>query len=354
MTRNDPEALIKRALGEKVFPGIAVSVEQRGRILFRGFYGRAAVLPEERPLTAGSLFGLASLTKPLVTAPVLLSLMEKEGITPEEKVGRFIPELNGVTARLSLKDLLLHTSGLPPVPELYRLFSDGDHCVKKAALERLYQIQPEITPGTEVRYSCTGYILLGLTAQALGKKPLDQLFYQLIRDPAGLKDLMFTPPEADRRRAVTEEYDPWRGRWIQGEVHDENAWVMGGVSGNAGLFGTLDDTAALMDIFRQDGRMGGSQILAPETVHRMTRSQTGGIPGDPRAFGFAANGKDIFAGPGFSADSYGHTGFTGTSVWVDPQRDLTIIILTNRVHYGREETADKIKAFRRDFHRLFL
>ena len=165
---------------------------------------------------------------------------------------------------------------------------------------------------------------------------------------------MFTPGAADRARAVTEEFDPWRGRWIQGEVHDENAWVMGGVSGNAGLFGTLDHVAALMEMFRQEGRLGGIPILAPETIRLMTTAQTGGIPGDPRTFGFAAQGKDVFAGQGFSKESYGHTGFTGTSVWIDPRRGLKVVILTNRVHFGREETAEKIKKFRRDFHRLFL
>jgi CubicO group peptidase (beta-lactamase class C family) len=354
MTEDDPGKLIQKALESKVFPGIAALVEQKGRILFRGVYGRASVFPEERPLDDQNLFGLASLTKPLATAPVLLSLMEREAISPDEVIGRFLPKLNRLSARLRLKDLFLHTSGLPPVPDLFHLFTDGNCCNKKTALDRLYQIQPEIPPRTEVRYSCTGFILLGLAAEVLGGKPLDQLFYQLIRDPAGLHNLMFTPSAADRIRAVTEEYDPWRGRWIQGEVHDENAWVMGGVSGNAGLFGTLDAVAALMELFRQEGRIGGRQILDPETIRLMTTGQTGGIPGDPRAFGFAAHGKDIFAGPGFSEGAFGHTGFTGTSVWIDPQRDLKIILLTNRVHFGREETAEKIKQFRRDFHRLFL
>jgi len=354
MTRNDPEKLIQEALKKKAFPGIAAVVEQKGRILFRGVYGQAGVFPEERTLTDQNLFGLASLTKPLATTPVLLSLMGKEAVSPDEEIGRFLPGLNRESARLRLKDLLLHTAGLPPVPDLFRLFPDGKHCDKKEALDRLYQLRPEIPPGTEVRYSCTGYILLGLAAEALGQKPLDQLFYQLIRNPSGLHDLMFTPDRAAREKAVTEEYDPWRGRWIQGEVHDENAWVLGGVSGNAGLFGTLDDVVALMDLFRQEGQIGSAQILPPKAVQLMTRGQTGGIPGDPRAFGFAANGKDIFAGPGFSESSYGHTGFTGTSVWIDPQRGLKIVILTNRVHYGREETAEKIKQFRRDFHRIFL
>ena len=158
MRENDPGKLIQQALDEKVFPGIAVLAEQHGRVLFRGVFGGAAVFPEERPLGDQNLFGLASLTKPLATAPVLLSLMERESVSPDEEIGKFLPGLNPVTARLRLKDLFLHTAGLPPVPELFPLFPDGNSCQKKTALEHLFRLPPEIPPGTEVRYSCTGCI----------------------------------------------------------------------------------------------------------------------------------------------------------------------------------------------------
>ncbi len=350
----DPDKLITEALAENTFPGIAVQVEKKGKIIFQSVRGKASLLNGGEELKRDSLFGLASLTKPLATSLVLLHLLEQEGLSTEKTLGVFLPARSKDTSELKLHDILLHISGLPALPEMFKLFPDGNSCSREQAVEHLLGIKPHQPPRHSVVYSCTGFILLGLVAEKIGGAPLDKLFHQIVCEKAGLKDLMFNPVGKQRSRAVCEEFDPWRGRWIRGEVHDENAWTMGGVSGNAGLFGTLESVSALCEVFLNRGTLNGKRILPEEIMEKMTQNLTTGIEGDPRAYGTACNGPEIFAGQGFSGNSYGHTGFTGTSIWIDPERELKIVTLTNRVHFGREETAEKIKAFRRAFHPLFL
>lgn len=352
MKMTDPDRLIDEALLNKYFPGIAVQVEEKGKLIYRRVSGLASELDGVELLQNKSMFGLASLSKGLATAPVLLHLLASEGISTRESLGYFLPGCNRKQAALSLHNILLHISGLPPVPEMFKLFPSGDLCDREKAVSHLFSIIPDLPQGREMVYSCTGYILLGLVAESIGSDSLDNLFKSIILDAGGLKDLMYNP--GDDMCCVTEEYDPWRKRWIKGEVHDENAWTMEGVSGNAGLFGTLDSVSSLMELYRSGGILNSSRILREEDVMSMT--VRGNPPGSglPRAYGFGCYDPDFFTGPGFSERSYGHTGFTGTSVWIDPERDLKFVLLTNRVHYGRDNTAENIKEFRKDFHHLFL
>ena len=347
MISQNPDKLIDNALNEQVFPGIAVEVEQNDTSIYRRIAGMASVENEQQKLLSDALWDLASLTKVLCTTPVLLHLMENEQVSPKEHIGRFLPHLNEKLSVLELGEIMLHRSGLPPLPDMFRLFPNGNECIPDTALNHLFSIVPETN--SEVVYSCTGYILLGLVAEAIGGKPLNQLFDVIIPTEGSLVDVTFNP--TNRKRAVTEEYDPWRGRWLQGEVHDENAWTLGGVSGNAGLFGSLDGVSTLAGLFLNGGILNDKQILSDEMLELMTQPVTAR---PPRAFGFLCNAPDVFAGPGFSDRSFGHTGFTGVSLWFDPERSLKIVILTNRVHFGREKTDEKIRKFRKDFHGLFL
>lgn len=350
----NPDQLIFHALEDGTFPGIVTIVQQNGRLIYSRAEGKASLLDKGRNMSLDSLFDLASLTKPLATTLVLLNLLEQNNFSTERVIGDFLPLRSRHTAALKFHDILLHSSGLPALPEMFRIFENGNFCVRKKAVDHLMNIQPDQSPRHSVIYSCTGFILLGLAAEKIGGMSLDKLFNKIILSGTGLTDLMFTPSARARKHAVCEGYDPWRGRWLEGEVHDENAWTLGGVSGNAGLFGTAQGVLDLCDAFLDKGVLRGKTILSEEMAEKMIRYSTSGIVGDHRAYGLVSNSPDVFAGSGFSDKSFGHTGFTGTSFWIDPEKKLKIIIMTNRVHLGRNSTAEKIKVFRKAFHPLFL
>lgn len=348
----NPDRLIEEALEQGCFTGAAAEVFQGDRSLYRRTAGTTGSPEEASPIDSRALWDLASLTKVLCTAPLLLHLMEAQGVEDRAPLGSLLPRAGKDLASLPLKELLCHTAGLPPVPEMFRLFPDGNCCDKERALGHLFGLTPLTMPGKGVNYSCTGFILLGLAAEKLGGAPLDRLFRELMARPLGASSIGYCP--ADKERAVYQEYDSWRGRLLRGEVHDENAWTLGGVAGNAGLFSDLDSLGRFAAFFRWEGELGGRPFLSGEHFRRLTEAQTRPGQGEPRAYGFACPYGEIFAGPGWSPRSYGHTGFTGSSFWRDPERDRTILLLTNRVRYGREETREKIRRFRREFHGLFL
>jgi CubicO group peptidase (beta-lactamase class C family) len=179
-----------------------------------------------------------------------------------------------------------------------------------------------------------------------------------VADPLELRYTRFAPVPETIQECATTEWCPWRRRWLRGEVHDEGAYCLAGVAGNAGLFSTLDEVVTLADVFRRNGRgrrPGGGQIqlIAPALMAAATRSYTDGMA-QRRGLGVQLNSPDAAGGRAFPRSSYGHTGFTGTSFWIDPDRDLLVVALSNRVHFGREKTADAIKRFRHELHEATL
>ncbi|MFO8065622.1 MAG: serine hydrolase domain-containing protein [Spirochaetia bacterium] len=387
------------------FPGAAVLVSVGGEPVFERFLGgyRADQRHKSDPLDEGSyvvtdssllpgphtLFDLASLTKPLACALITLRHMERGRLSVRTPLGEVLPGLPPDTQAIRVGELLTHTGGLPAVPGLERLieptrgsYRSGGGLPSRDEVERarrgLYAVEPDVTPGTRVLYSCTGFLLLGELLAHLGGKSLATLFAEAGSSEAGPNSgvgpgsrftIGYLPPATERYRCAPTEDDPWRGRRIHGEVHDENAYALGGAAGNAGLFGTLH--AVHEHILRMWGSVIGVErsdaLLTPETARRSVSEQTassgsgsGSGPGsgagsrsvsERRGWGVQLPSPEWTAETGLSPRSFGHTGFTGTSFWVDPDRSLVIVALTNRVYYGREQTDQSIRRFRTALHR---
>ena len=345
------ENLVDKRLNSEFFPGIVLKVNKNEREIFHYTKGYRQIHPSKEELKTDTLFDLASLTKPLATTPVALTIFEKEKIDLSTTIGKFLPELHPETKEITILQLLTHTSGLPPVPDIYKLFKTESEINTQTALKHLYSLVPEVKPGSSILYSCTGYIFLTRIIMEITGKTLSKLFKDIITQPAEIDSLIFNPSEIEEENTAATEYCKWRARWIKGEVHDENSFCLDGEGGNAGLFGNAEGIMKLLTIFTNNGTMGKHQILSPDVCSKMTNCQTGKIH-PRRAAGFLMQDTDSFAGNIFSTKAYGHTGFTGTSVWVDPVKDISIVCLTNRVHFGREKTAETIKQFRKELHSL--
>lgn len=342
------ESLISTALSDRCFPGIVFVAEQRGRRLLGHTAGHRQIEPAIEAMSEDTIFDLASMTKPLATALLVMRLLEAEGISLDAPVGSFLPEVAEATRPLALRSLLLHTSGLPATPGIYEKFVSAR---QDPELTRscLYAVEPIGPEGRQVIYACTGYLFLGEVLRRCTGRSIGELFRDWVAAPLEIDDLLFSPPEELRPRIAPTERCAFRGRWIRGEVHDENAWCMGGEAGNAGLFGNAAAVVRLATLFLHDGAVDGVQVLRPESVALMTTCGTEGLH-ERRSCGFMMGYPECAAGPLAGARTFGHTGFTGTSLWVDPERELIVVALTNRVHYGRERTAEAIRAFRRQLH----
>ncbi len=347
------DLMIEEAIRDEMFPGAVLLVRKDGRVVLSVAKGARRLYPFREEMEMDTLFDLASLTKPLATTVVALSVMESEHISPEQRIGRFLPELTGSAREITIHQLFTHTSGLPPVPEIYRLFKTEDDIDKEQALNHLFSLKPDREPGEQVIYSCTGYMMLTQLLQRVTGETLNHLFTSLVTGPGRLNDLLFNPlkerAQGLRENIAVTEHCPWRGRWIKGEVHDENSYCLDGIGGNAGLFGTAESVMELAGLFLSGGLLNGKRILSEESVRMMTESQTGNLL-PKRAFGFLVQDTDAFAGSCFSPRAFGHTGFTGTSLWMDPAIGMEAVILTNRVHYGRFVNIEKIKRFRKRIH----
>ncbi|MFD8456357.1 serine hydrolase domain-containing protein [Streptomyces antimycoticus] len=295
-------------------------------------------------LNGTELWDLASVTKPIVGLAAL-RLAEAGALRLDDTVGTYLPEYRGVPGKadITLTQLLAHTSGLPGGTPLWRAHSDRD-----GLLAALRELPLRGAPGTVVEYSSAGFILLGLILERATATGLDELVAQQVCAPLGMLETVFAPGTAARERAVSTELCTWRGRLVTGQVHDENAVVLGGVCGHAGLFATLADVARL-------GRAlaaGGEGLLSAPGFARMTACHTEGLP-LRRCLGW--QGQDAVGSPVGTAmgpSSYGHTGFTGTSLWVEPGVNGAdgryYVLLTNRVHPSREPR--RFPAVRRAFH----
>src|SRR5262249_38307225 len=245
----------------------------------------------------------------------------------------FIPSFKGGDkGAVTVESLLTHSSGLDWHQPLYKELRGKEAFVKRiASMDLVYE------PGTKSLYSDLGEILLGEILERVAGEPLDRFRRRAVVGPLGLEGPLYRPgPELLPRIAPTEQ-DPWRGRLLRGEVHDENAYAMGGIAPHAGLFGTAPDLARFAQMMLNGGVSAQRRIVSREVVERFTRRA--GIPGSSRALGWDTPSEGSSAGTPFSPRSFGHTGFTGTSLWIAPERRLFLILLTNRVHPSRENNA---------------
>lgn len=319
------DGVVAAGLNAGQMPGCVVLVGRRGRTVFRKAYGRRQVEPQPLPMTIDTLFDLASLTKPIATATCVMLLVERGQLRLDAPVARYIPEFGGSgQEKITVQQLLTHQGGLVADNPL-RDYADG----REKAWTRILALEPRWPPGEKFAYSDVGYLLLGELVRRVSGHDLHRYSHEHVYAPLGMTETGFLPGEALRRRAApTEKRD---GRWIQGEVHDPRSFMLGGVAGHAGLFSTVDDLAVYAQVLLNRGQYAGARILAPATVQRM-------IEPCPVSSGFRGLGWDICTGysvnrgNSFSPRAFGHGGFTGTGMWIDPELELFVVFLSNRVH----------------------
>jgi CubicO group peptidase (beta-lactamase class C family) len=302
------------------FPGGVLAVGDREGLIHLHPFGRQTYDENAPPVTAATLYDLASLTKVVATTTMAMILVDEGRLDLE------MPVREGVTVR----HLLTHSSGLPALAPFFKEIRG-----KEAYLERIRAMDLTYAPGSRSVYSDPGIILLGVVLEQVAGQPLETFVQERVLGPLGMKDTMYRPPLNLLPRIAPTEFDPWRGRLIHGEVHDENAFAMGGIAPHAGLFSTAGDLSrfAQMLLNGSIGGMGG--MVSRETIELFTRKA--GIPDSDRALGWdTKSAEGSSAGTLFSSRSFGHTGFTGTSMWIDPERQIYLILLTNRVNPTRE------------------
>ena len=331
-------ALLADARERRMFSAAAFSTGDAHGAADRGLLGTLSW--EGEAVTEDSRWDLASVTKPIVGLAVM-AMVETGELTLDDTIADHLPDYVGTDkASLTVRDLLSHSSGLPGQVPLYKT------AATRAAMLAAIRELPLAPVGSRVEYSSQGFILLGLIAESASGLSLDALLRERVTAPAGLQATTFGLPEALHPLAVATEDDPWRGRVIQGEVHDENAVVLAAPAGHAGLFSTLGDLERLGQALVADAR----GILSPAGYRAMIRPQTDHLQ---LRRSLAWQGTDAVGSPAgdlAGPNSYGHTGFTGTSLWVDPDAGRYVVLLTNRVHPSRDGTG--FGRLRRQVHNL--
>ncbi|RLF05891.1 MAG: hypothetical protein DRK00_03230 [Thermoprotei archaeon] len=344
LPQSDPEALgfnperlarldqlVKYHIRRGCYPGAVLLVARHGRIVYLKAFGYSSLYPRVEEMRVDTLFDLASLTKVVATTTIALRLVEEGLISLDDPVSAYIPAFSGgAKDKVRLWHLLTHTSGLPAYAPLFSILASREEVTGYISGLKL-----EYEPGTRVVYSDLGFILLGEILEKVAGEPLDKLAKELIFKPLEMRNTTYNPPLELRERAAATEYCKYRRRILRGEVHDENAWFMGGVAGHAGLFSTAQDLAVFAQMMLNRGEYGGVRVLSPASVECATRNHTEGL-GERRGLGWALNTRPCSCGDLMSPKAYGHTGFTGVSLWIDPVYDLFVIFLTNRVHPTRE------------------
>ena len=320
------DAAIESAIASNKCPGGVLWLEHDG-VAYHKAYGHRALVPKRETMTENTIFDMASLTKVLATTPAVMLLVERGQVKLDAPVRTYLPEFTGDDRDLvTVRELLTHTSGLPPDLETRTAWSGYETAIQKACAEKL-----QSKPGTVFKYSDINFILLGEIVQRVSKTPLRVFVQREIYGPLKMTDTGFLPPKSELPRiAPTEVVDgkPWRG-----VVHDPTARRMGGVAGHAGLFSTASDLARYASMMLNLGELDGVRIFKPETVKLMTSVQT--PPGISAKRGLGWDIDSPYSGPRgdlFPVGSYGHTGWTGGSLWIDPFSKTFVIFLSNRNH----------------------
>lgn len=315
-------ALLTEAQAARAFPAAVVEVGTAEAVLWQFACGRLTFDEDAPAADVDTLFDLASLTKVIATASVTMRLVGERRLLLDTPVAAVLDAWPS-DRRVTVIDLLEHAAGLMAWCDCYRRCTDAAAFVREIA-----RLPLEYPPRTRSIYSDLGFILLGLMLEAVGGATLDAQFGPWL----GFSDLLFRPPASDRARTAPTEQDGWRNRLLVGEVHDENAYALGGVAGHAGLFGTAAAVGAFARLVLQTTRR--ETALGPPWLLRrfLTRSR---VPGSSRALAWDGMRPTSSCGRRLSPAAVGHTGFTGTSLWIDPLRDLYLVLLTNRVHPTR-------------------
>jgi uncharacterized protein YbbC (DUF1343 family)/CubicO group peptidase (beta-lactamase class C family) len=331
---DDADRVVQDFVAQRAFPGGVLAVGKDGVLVHLRAFGRLTYDPEAPAVSTDTLYDLASLTKVVATTTVAMILVDEGRLDLDRPVSSYLPDFcDSGRERVTVRHLLTHSAGLPAWAPAYRLGQGHWHYLDYIEAEGL-----QYEPGTQSVYSDLGVILLGEILERITGEPLDAFAKRRVFEPLGLADTGYCPDVRHQARTAPTEIDPDRGGLLQGVVHDENAYALGGVAPHAGLFSTASDLARFAQMLLAGGEYGGRRLVSAEAVALFTHRA--GIPGSSRAIGWdTPSPEDSSAGAFVSPESFGHTGFTGTSLWIDPARRLFVILLTNRVHPTRDNDA---------------
>jgi CubicO group peptidase (beta-lactamase class C family) len=339
--------VLRDGIAQHAFPGAAVAVALGGKLIAHKGLGRFTYEGESPEVIAGTVYDLASVTKVVATTTACMILYDRGQFQLDQPLVDFLPDFAAANAgqedlrrrQITLRMLLAHSSGLPAYIKLFQTAHNKDELLRQAI-----QVPLTADPDARAEYSDIGFILLGEALQKLTGEPLDKFCRREIFTKLNIAHTTFNPPpDSGKQIPPTEDDRTFRHRLIQGEVNDENASVMGGVAGHAGCFSTAMDVS----VFAQSMLQGGTPLVKKETLEIFTRRQ--GLPaGTSRALGWDTPSHPSQSGKYFSSRSYGHLGYTGTSLWIDPDRQLSVTLLTNRTWPDRG--SQSIKQFRPAFH----
>jgi uncharacterized protein YbbC (DUF1343 family) len=317
--------VVAEAIAAARIPGCVVAIGRRDGVLFERAYGARSLVPERSPMTVDTVFDLASLTKPIATATSIMLLAERGRVALDAPAAKYVPEFGRLGKQsITLRQLLTHTAGLPVETSL----SSFEHG-RARAMQTIDDITPRWAPGERFAYSDVGFLVLEEVVRRVTGQELDAFARENVFEPLGMHETLFRPAGALRDRTAPTELR--EGAIIHGDVHDPRAWRLGGVAGNAGLFSTAADLSRYARALLGGGELDGARVLARRTVQEMLAPHD--VPGAVRALGWdVRSGYSSNRGDSFSMRAVGHGGYTGTSIWIDPVKDLFVIVLSNRVH----------------------
>ena len=321
------ERVVERGIKAGGYPGASVVVGRRGAAVFERGFGRLSWSSSSTPVDAQrTIYDVASLSKVVGTTTAIMILFDEKKIGLDDPVVNYIPTFGGGDKdRVTIRQLLTHTSGLPAGRDIWRIAQTP---LEARAL--VLNTSLEGRPGAQYNYSDLGADVLGLIVEVVAGEPLDKFLNRRVFEPLGMDETFYRPADSLRYRIAPTEVTPPRGYPLRGEVHDENAYALGGVAGHAGLFSTAADLSVFAQMMLNGGEYNGVQIISKPTVELFTSRSFG-----HRALGWDTAEGDYGSGRYLGSTAYGHTGFTGTSMWIDPEREMFVILLTNRVHAAR-------------------
>jgi CubicO group peptidase (beta-lactamase class C family) len=327
---NEVEKVVNDAIKDSAFPGAAVLISKDGTIYFYKAFGNYTYDKDSKKVTTNTIYDLASLTKVLATTTAAMICIDRNLFKLDDKVSKYIPEFSSnKKENVTIKNLLLHNSGLPSWKKFWGVYDNPEDI-----FNTIYNSELEYETGTKTIYSDLGLITLGKIIEKVSGKSLSDFCKEEIFIPLEMNDTYFNPPDSIKYRIAPTELDNyWRKRLLVGEVHDETSALLKGVAGHAGLFSTAEDIHNLLITFLNKGKYKEKQIIKSSTIELFIKK----YDNSTRALGWDIKSPEgSSSGKYFSESSFGHTGFTGTSVWVDPVKEIAVVFLTNRVYPTRE------------------
>jgi uncharacterized protein YbbC (DUF1343 family)/CubicO group peptidase (beta-lactamase class C family) len=334
------DAILNDAVQSGLIPGAVVAIGHNGQVVYRKAYGSRTLIPRREAMTLDTIFDAASLTKVVATTPSVMKLFEEGKIRLDDPVTKYLPEFQGGTSDITVRLVMTHFSGLPPDLDLEPRWSGYETGIEKALT-----VKPVASPGARFIYSDINFILMGEIVRRLSGETLPQFAHEQIFAPLGMNETQFQPPAVLRGRIAATELDPDTHQPFRGVVHDPTARYMGGIAGHAGLFTTADDLATYAEMLLGMGERAGVRIFDPLTVKKFTEPASPADQPILRGLGWDIDSTySSTRGELYPIGSYGHTGFTGTSMWMDQATNSFVILLTNVVHPKRGKSLSSLRS----------